>query len=432
MRPFLVPVLIAIIAFSVIAVLHLPAGKREPPGGPWTQPRQAKPVPADTFAPARNDFAEFTLFTAHHRTRSGTNVWFTETASFSGPVHTNERFCFAGNPSARFSDRTTQYHGTARYFNDGNRLLLDSASNGTRDVPRFDRGFSRGTGKINFMTTLTAEQMKACALGPDGEWTNGIRVVNDGTGCTGGIYIRGNRASAADNAVITMSVDKSGRQVFVICQGWGSPATTVTVDSAGGRTIVTDSSGTRTYAGIPDGTGHEGVLIYAADDIGSLSGTVQAGMKVTVASERDIRITNHIRYQGHRDSPIPEEGNEAVLGILSWDGDVRIGTQAPDNVEIHAVVMAPRGAFTVDNYDAGQDRGTVTLLGSAITDFYGAFGTFGGLFGDTGYGRDFVYDRRLGEGLWPPYFPRAAGFRGPAGPGEGLTQEIVWQVEEKG
>jgi len=68
--------------------------------------------------------------------------------------------------------------------------------------------------------------------------------------------------------------------------------------------------------------------------------------------------------------------------------------------------MAPHGVFTVDDYDSGSSRGTATLLGGVITDYYGAFGTFSGSSGmRTGYGRNFVYDNRVLKGMAPPYFP---------------------------
>jgi hypothetical protein len=98
-----------------------------------------------------------------------------------------------------------------------------------------------------------------------------------------------------------------------------------------------------------------------------------------------------------------------VLGIYSDQGNVRVGTSAPNDMYLDAYVMAVGGmnpgdgAFTVDNYSSGSPRGTFHLRGGMITQYYGAFYTFasnGTL--KTGYARDFKYDRR---GLVPPYFP---------------------------
>jgi hypothetical protein len=253
--------------------------------------------------------------------------------------------------------------------------------------------------------------------------------MNNGTSCIGGIYIRGNQGQSGDNASITMTVDGSSRQVYTINQGGAN--TTVTIDTANNQTIVTDAGGTDTYAGKPDGTGHQGILIYVNDDVKSLSGTVQSSTQCTVSAERDIKITNHIRYQTYTASPLSVEGGATnLLGILSWGGNVRIGTAAPDNIEIHAVVMAPHGVFSVDDHDEGDDRGVATLLGGVISDYYGAFGTFGGWFGSTGYGRNFVYDARMLEGMAPPYFPYMTDFTSFVEPSDAMQQKLVWQVKD--
>jgi len=71
--------------------------------------------------------------------------------------------------------------------------------------------------------------------------------------------------------------------------------------------------------------------------------------------------------------------------------------------------LARNGKVQVDNYnDTGVGpRGTATLLGGVISDYYGAFGLFNGSTGQqiSGYGRNFVYDSRLLVGNAPPYFP---------------------------
>jgi len=105
---------------------------------------------------------------------------------------------------------------------------------------------------------------------------------------------------------------------------------------------------------------------------------------------------------------------------------VRIGTTAPDDINVHAVVMAPNGVFTVDNYDSGASRGTAILLGGVISGWYGAFGTFSGTSGmRTGYGRNFVYDNRVLQGMAPPYFPYMDKFTidNPAG----LSRRPLWR-----
>ncbi|HSB77203.1 MAG TPA: hypothetical protein VLM91_00340, partial [Candidatus Methylomirabilis sp.] len=72
---------------------------------------------------------------------------------------------------------------------------------------------------------------------------------------------------------------------------------------------------------------------------------------------------------------------------------------------VHATVMTPNGEFRVDNYNSGPTRGTATILGGVIENTYGAFGTFSGNTPNTGYGRNFIYDTRMGRGMAPPFFP---------------------------
>jgi hypothetical protein len=72
--------------------------------------------------------------------------------------------------------------------------------------------------------------------------------------------------------------------------------------------------------------------------------------------------------------------------------------------------MSVHGVFTVDNYNSGSARGNVNLLGGAITDFYGPFGTFSGTNQVSGYGRNFIYDRRMLAEMSPPYYPTLSSF----------------------
>jgi len=371
----------------------------------------------------RDNFAKFALFTVHHRTPSGTTVWFTANTNFTGPVATNERFSFANNPSAHFTEEVTQHETRARFYNDNDPILLAADANGTIDVPIFDRGFQRGYGIIDLAPSIGQNDLKYQALGGGSEpGSNGIYVPNNGTALTGGIYIRGNQGNSSDNPIINMGVGANG-PVYTITRG--TTTKIITVDYAANQTTIqTQGGGTDTYQGIPDGVGDEGILIYINDDVQSLSGTVQKDTGITVSSERDIVITNHIRYQEYNPSPLSATGYRNVLGILSWGGDVRISTSAPNNLDIHGVVMAHNGIFTVDNYNVGSPRGLATLLGGAITEFYGAFGTFSGGTQQSGYGRNFVYDSRMLQGIAPPYFPYMTNFTAFE---SGLDSGLTWR-----
>lgn len=374
----------------------------------------------------RDNFAKFALFTSHHMTPSGTTVWFTSSTNFTGPVSTNGRFSFARNPSGHFTEDVTQHEQKARFYNNGWSILLDADYNGTKDVPIFDKAFERGESIVNLESSISQTELKQEALGGVGDpGSNGIYVPNDGANLTGGIYIKSNEADIS----VAMSLDASNNAVYTLTQG--SCLRTVTVDYTNSQTTVTACGGGSpvTYNGIPDGAGNEGILIYANNNIVNFSGTVQRNSRVTVSSEKDIVITNDVTYQDYNTGPpLNAIGYTNILGILSWGGNVRIGTVAPNDVHIHGVVMAPRGVFTVDNYNIGSPRGTATLLGGVITDFYGAFGTFSGSNPVSGYGRNFIYDQRVMQGTTPPYFPYLSNFI--SSDDLGLGQPLNW--EDKG
>jgi len=353
----------------------------------------------------RKNFAKYALFTNNHRAPRGTTVWFTDRTNFEGPVHTNDRLSFANNPSGHFTDEVTQHLTKARFYNNGRNRLLNDDHNGVIDVPIFDDSFTRGESLLNLESAVTSNDLRTEALGTMTEpGTSGIYVPNDGASVTGGVYIRG----TADDVQLT--TDASNNQKIVIQQG--STTKNVIVDySADTTTVETVGGSTEVYSGIPDGVGDEGIIVYSKDDIYSFHGTVQADASITVSCERDIVISDNVRYQNYDTSPsLNADSYNNMLGILAWGGDVRIGSSAPDNVEIHGIVMAPHGIFTVDNYRSGSPRGTATLLGGVITDFYGPFGTFRGTTQRSGFGRNFVYDPRVLAGQTPPYFPYMRNF----------------------
>lgn len=353
----------------------------------------------------RDNFAKYALFTEHHRAPSGTTVWFTENTNFFGPVFTNERFSFAHNPGPHFTDEVGQHLDSARFYNNGWPALINDDHNGVIDVPLFDQGFARGEPLTNLQSSVNLNDLITQSLGTMQEpGQSGIYVPNEGGAVTGGVYIRG------DVSTMVTGVDADSNAFYTVTQG--STTKTITVDYANQTTKVETQGGpTENYSGIPDGVDNEGVLIFARGDINSLSGTIQKDSVVTISSQRDIVISNHLRYQDYNSAaPINALGYTNMLGVFSVDGDVRIGTSAPDDIEIHGIVLAPHGIFTVDNYSSRPAQGTATLLGGVISDFYGPFGTFWGQTQLSGYGRNFVYDQRVLAGLTPPYFPYMANY----------------------
>ena len=217
----------------------------------------------------------------------------------------------------------------------------------------------------------------------------------------------------------------------------GSTTKKITVDIPNNQTKVeTVAGGTQTFTGLPDGVDDLGTIIFVQGSVTSLGGTVQKDTELTISSDSDTVITDHLKYQEYTPavgtpgtpgyvSP-NAEGKKNLLGVVVWNGNARIGTGAPDNLEIHGPVMALNGIFTVDNYSSGSPRGIVTFLGGAITNYYGAFGTFNSVTGlqVSGYGRNFVYDSRMLVGNAPPYFPSMNTFIAFT---NDIADKIAWQ-----
>ncbi|MBM3744435.1 MAG: DUF4900 domain-containing protein [Acidobacteria bacterium] len=182
-----------------------------------------------------------------------------------------------------------------------------------------------------------------------------------------------------------------------------------------------------TYQGVPNG------IIFVRGDIDDLTGpprrrvgggeeaapAVHQDDAITVVATGTIRIGGDLRYQVDPRGPDdvwgspPCSGDDRcgvrnLLGIYSFGGEVLVGKDAPDDVVIHAVLMAGHGSVGVAEVETRSSQGTLHLLGGKINRYEGlfrnegSFGRFGG-----GYLPDLRFDHRLGIGLRePPGFPR--------------------------
>lgn len=276
---------------------------------------------------------------------------------------------------------------------------------------------------------------------------------DDGSAVPDGIYVPvvdGNRNGASDNQEPLAGgifVQGSLRSLtFRPCgpdrNGDGNPdlacyefvhsngqTVTVQVDRQNNQTTVTNSDwdpetpdnqgGTRVFQGVPKGFQGLGyanaTLIYVEGDIGGLRGTVEEKEQVTVAASGRIDIENHVRYERPPNPFDPRDNPLNVLGLYSANRDIRIRSTAPPDLVLHAVLMAGqpgvndgyRSSVFVENYDRISCRGAVHLLGGMIREYAGAFGVFDPSTGNcrSGYSAKVRYDRRMGRGFSPPYFP---------------------------
>jgi len=378
----------------------------------------------------RDNFAKYALFTNQQTLPSGTKVWFTNRTNFAGPLHTNGRYNIALNPSATFESLVQQKEQKTRYYNNGWTVLKNDDHNGTRDVPTFNAGFNRNVPEIILSSPIQQQDMIDQAKGGQSLSGYGIYIPNDGSNVVGGIYVYG-------NGDINLSVDSYDKATYTINQG--SLTKIVTVDKTNSLTTVEVPGYSSTvYNGIPDGIDDVGTIIYVDGQITSLSGTVQKDTQLTISSKSDIVITDNLKYANYTPAigspgtsgyvPPNAEGADNLLGVVTWEGDVRIGTCAPNDVEIHGTLLAKEGIYQVDNYNdqSAGPRGTATLMGGVITNYYGAFGLFSGRTGNqlSGYGRNFVYDERMQTGSAPPYYPTLSSF---VAFSNNLFDKVVWK-----
>jgi len=237
---------------------------------------------------------------------------------------------------------------------------------------------------------------------------------------SGGIYVQGNLDSLSLSYTSTLPCTATSCGVYTLTQG--TQTVTVTVDRTARNTTVTNSnwppaSQTRTFSGVPKGFqgpgNNNGTILYVGGGITAISGTLGSNEQTTVAATGTINITNNLVYQSPPVVTDPTSNPMNVLGLYSNTGDITIDPAAPNDVNIHAVLMAGssgnlyNSSVNVTNYNLGVSRGQVHLIGGVIEQYYGPFGTFDPSTGAilTGYGRDFKYDRRMSRGFNPPYFP---------------------------
>jgi hypothetical protein len=379
-----------------------------------------------------DNFAKYALFTNAQQMPNGTNVWFTGNTRFVGPVHTNDRFNIYGNPSGVFDGRVSQFQEDARFYNNGWNVLINDDHNGEIDVPTFNAGFDRDVDVVTLDSAVARQDMIHQASGNTDYDDPGVYLPNVENFLNGGVFVKG-------NATVFLDTDGNNNARYTISQGGDSYQ--VIVDRVNNQTMLHDGVDQQVFSGIPDGVDGVGTIIYVDGSIQSLGGVVKSDTKLTIASTDDVVIQDHLVYEDYT-PPVGTPGQEGyvpphangktnLLGLVTWNGDVVIGNSAPDNVSIHATILAQNddgdAILRVANHDdtGVGERGTATLLGGVITQRYGAFGLFDAGTGQniSGYGRNFVYDERMRMGSAPPYFPSLDTFILYS---DDITDRLVW------
>lgn len=133
--------------------------------------------------------------------------------------------------------------------------------------------------------------------------------------------------------------------------------------------------------------------------------------RVSIVTERDILITNHIVYAI---DPKTNSASDDALGLISAR-DVVVTTSCPSNLFIYAHIMATGkatpsssdGSFGVQNYYSRPPSGFLNVHGGIVQDYRGAVGTFNPSTGQlvSGYEKNYTFDERFRTDPPPEYPP---------------------------
>ncbi len=402
---------------------------------------------------------------------SGQDVWFTDNTLFDGPVHTNQHFRFyrnpwfggrvtsAGctNPGATSCSSGANNHGA--YFHNVSGLVSASSmtppeapsysnSTGTH-APEFAGGVGWQESFIRLPATSNTQRDAAIA--------GGIYFNND--------PVHRLTLRATDALMNNMPADGSGTAAYQFIEGcytitspnrWQCAQYRIDAGGIMQRRLLTypnnNDTGTptvTTWSAMP--APHPGTFngaLFVTGSVTAFSGPPRttannpstappalAGFaQVTVAADGDIHINGDLKYQHPPCTGTPTRVSGTVvpancttaglaatniLGVYTQNGSVVIGhnytgtnsyRNAPNDVTIHGSLMSARHRVEVRDFASGTYRGNINLLGGIIEYYYGAFGTFNSNTGQnvSGFSRAFTFDRRMGLGLAPPYFPTVA------------------------
>lgn len=400
-------------------------------------------------------------------------VWMYTGAQIFGPVHANNQIRIAGDPT--FFDVITQVNTDMRFLNCGSQNnitipasnpnpTLRTACDNTlwnTPTPSFRSTVTGGVPAIPPPTSANPSRTSV-GLSPSGppatptevadrttDLADGLPSIPDGLyvmdQCAsppcGGIYVKGD----VSQMVLT---SESGEQViYVTVPTPGDPNN----PKQNMRIVINPTTGaittywglgwsnSQTYPGaIFNGVFYVNGSICATSSCtppvsgsSGLYGIVNRLMRLTIATEGELRITDHLVYENPPAGPGHNPVN--VLGLYSVTSNVTmVGTVTPDDLYIDAAVLSPAGRFWVEDWNTIPLKGNVYFLGGTVQ---GTFGAFGGFTPDTGYGRVMTYDWRLRSNVSPPFFPQtdiytAIRWPSPAAvfvPGDPLYDRPQWE-----
>lgn len=131
----------------------------------------------------------------------------------------------------------------------------------------------------------------------------------------------------------------------------------------------------------------------------SVGGTNLDG-RLTVVTDYDIYVTNHITYAVH-----PTNGSDDALGLVARN-DVVVRTNAPNNLNLfaHIIAACPTNSYShgfyVQNYSGRSPSGNLNVYGGIVEFTRGAVGLVSG----NGFLKNYTYDTRFATDP-PPMYP---------------------------
>ncbi len=378
---------------------------------------------------------------------SGGSVWLYTGTTINGPIHSNSTFNIAGDPV--IGDVVTQVNTQMQFYNCGsptnitipgsnpNATLSTACDNVGRNtfrslvtggvapipIPSNANPSRISTGLSPTGANATDAQVQANTTDPEALVSpapvpNGLYVMNNcaPAGC-GGIYVKGDVQQVvltSENGMQAMSLTIQSdpnplrRNMKVIVDPVSKAVTTcwgfVGPDPGAGNCSGWASS--RSYpAGTFNGVFYvNGSITTDPNPAAStgLYGVVNQYMRLTIATENELRIADQLVYE--RPPAGPGDNPANVLGLYSVTGNVTVaGSLTPNDLYIDAAVLAPTGQFWVEGWNTLAPKGSVYFTGGSVQSTFGAFGGFSP---STGYGRIMTYDWRLRSNVSPPSFPR--------------------------
>ena len=128
------------------------------------------------------------------------------------------------------------------------------------------------------------------------------------------------------------------------------------------------------------------------------------GSRLTLVSDNDINIVNHVRY---KTNPQTNPNSTDALRLIAKH-DVVVQSAAPSNLDIYAHIICQTGGFGVLNYTTGSPKGNLNVYGGIVNFIRNPVGQIG----VSGYSKNYIFDVRFTT-TPPPNYPT-------------VTDELKW------